>query len=188
MAGIFEELLVRDDICHLAPIFTRYCIAASFFLISQRPIPELWAACQSDLQVLKLSLKELSKRWKSAIGGSRVLESILTSQQHNTGISMKRIAWLTQDEQFLFNEFPLDLCQMWGPYAQFCEKTADAQEGRGVPSPDPAGQELPNSLAPLNTHNIPDAVPFTPIPESDLPDLSLADFLCEGLENWLGPE
>lgn len=118
VAGIFEEFLSRDEIKYLAPIFTRYCIASGFFLASLQPIPELWEACQPDLQVLQLCLKELGKRWKSAIGGSKALEGFINAKKNGPSKVMKTPQWLTAEQQHLFDGFALDLCRMWTPYAQ----------------------------------------------------------------------
>ncbi|KAJ5987754.1 hypothetical protein N7481_002964 [Penicillium waksmanii] len=184
VAGIFDELLARDDIGHLAPIYNRYCVAASFFLISLRPFPELWEACQTDLRILRLSLIELSKRWKSAIGGSKALESILTSQKHNAVSFAVETSWLTPDQQFYFDGYSLELCHMWKPYSRFCDKVALVQ-GASLPlAPYSVNQDL---LIPphFNLAEDDSTVPFTHLAETGLPDLLSSDFLCEGLESWL---
>ncbi|KAJ5819165.1 hypothetical protein N7474_004756 [Penicillium riverlandense] len=185
VAGIFQELLVRDDIGHLAPIFTRYCVASSFFLVSLRSIPELWDACQPDLEVLRLCLKELSKRWKSAIGGSKALESILNTQRHNATPMNKRLLPLTREQHFFFDGFPLELCHMWTPCTTFYQGAAanaghftqyaqdhsliDAAQGRGI-------------------EPIVSTAPFTSVDEQEIEVLPLADFLVDGLDNWLSEE
>jgi hypothetical protein len=187
VAGIFEELLVRDDISRLAPIFNRYCVAASFFLISVRPFSELWEACQPDLQILRLSLVELSKRWKSAIGGSKALESILSFRQHNATPSTAKTSWLTPEQRFFFDGFPLELCRMWKPYTLFCEKAAREPEFSMSLETDPLSQDL---LIPAQLNLMRDngTVSDMHFPETGLPDFALSDFLCEGLENWFGGE
>lgn len=186
VAGIFDELLIRDDISHLAPIFTRYCVAASFFLISLRPFPKLWEACQSDLRIFRLSLEELGKRWKSAIGGSKALESILNTPRKNHALSsMRKPPWLTRDQEFFFDGYPLELCQMWKPYAEFCEHGVNEQEiGNHLLAPEHISQDMLMSPGPHFADNITTTVPFTADAQSELPDLSFADLLCEGMENW----
>lgn len=185
VAGIFEELLVRDDISRLAPIFNRYCVAASFFLFSLRPFAELWEACQPDLEILRLSLGELSKRWKSAIGGSKALESILSSQQHNTMPSTAKTSWLTREQRFFFDGFPLELCRMWKPYMRSCENATGQRELSLPLETDPLNQDLviPGQFNLMRDNG---AVSDMHFPEPGLPDFALSDFLWEGLENWFG--
>lgn len=185
VAGIFQELLVRDDIGHLAPIFTRYCVASSFFLVSLRPIPQLWEACQPDLEVLRLCLKELSKRWKSAIGGSKVLESILNAQRHNATPVVKRLLPLTREQQFFFDGFPLDLCHMWTPCTTFYE---GATANMGQFSQYAQDHGLLDSPQGHSIEPIVSTGPFTSADEQGMGVLPLADFLVDGLDSWLSDE
>lgn len=185
VAGIFEELLMRDDISRLAPIFNRYCVAASFFLISLRPFSELWDACQPDLEILRLSLGELSKRWKSAIGGSKALDSILSSRQHNATPSTAKISCLTREQRFFFDGFALELCRMWKPYMQFSGNAAGERELGMPPETDPLSRDLVIP-AQFNLTRDNSTVSDIPFPETGLPDFTLSDFLWEGLENWVG--
>ncbi|KAH8806164.1 putative fungal-specific transcription factor [Xylogone sp. PMI_703] len=191
VAGIFEEFLSRDEIKRLAPIFTRYCVAASFILVSLQPFPELWDACQPDLQVLRACLKELGKRWKSAIGGSKALETFINARKHSLGRVMKTPLWLSTWQQYLFDGFALELCRMWTPYGQFCERAVAREVVPTTLLTEPFHRDLftPKPVQ-SQTAGTATTISFMPpsIVESETEDSTSADFLVGGLENWFAIE
>lgn len=86
---------------------------AGLLLISLRPYPTLWAAAQSDLTTIQNVLQELSSRWRSAIGASKVIQKALQSEAHGIHPQNSLLPHLSRDEAPLFEGFPLELCRMW---------------------------------------------------------------------------
>lgn len=122
IAGIYEDLLARNLVCRLAPTFTTFGFMAGLVLIALRPCPALWAAAQTDLAIIQTSLQELSSRWKSAIGASKVIQKALHSDIVNAQLQETQLTSLSRDEAPLFEGFPLELCRMWQVYEN--ERTA----------------------------------------------------------------
>ncbi|EXL64844.1 hypothetical protein FOPG_18913 [Fusarium oxysporum f. sp. conglutinans race 2 54008] len=92
VARIFEDFLARDEIKVLAPISTRYCLISSMALVSVMPNKRLWDAVQPDLEILQLALTELSRRWRSAIGASKVLQNAINKRRQRNSSSTATLA------------------------------------------------------------------------------------------------
>lgn len=116
LAGIYEDLLARNLVSRLAPTFTTFGFMAGLVLVSLRPFSALWAAAQTDLAVIQTALQELSTRWKSAIGASKVIQKALHSDMGNAQLHEAQLAFLSRDEAPLFEGLPLELCRMWQVY------------------------------------------------------------------------
>jgi hypothetical protein len=117
LAGIYEDFLARNLVARLAPTFTTFGFMAGLLLISLRPYPTLWAAAQSDLVTIRNVLQELSSRWRSAIGASKVIQKALQSDPPTTTTLPNMVLPpLSRDEAPLFEGFPLELCRMWQAY------------------------------------------------------------------------
>lgn len=116
LAGIYEDLLARSLVSRLAPTFTTFGFMAGLVLISLRPCPRLWATAQIDLAIIQNALQELSSRWRSAIGASKVIQKALQSEIPNGQFQHMQLTPLSRDEVPLFEGFPLELCRMWSAY------------------------------------------------------------------------
>jgi hypothetical protein len=116
LAGIYEDLLARNLVGRLAPTFTTFGFMSGLVLISLRPYPTLWAAAQVDLAIIQTALQELSSRWRSAIGASKVIQKALHSEMSNSHLKNVQLPSLSRDEVPLFDGFPLELCRMWQAY------------------------------------------------------------------------
>lgn len=116
LAGIYEDFLARNLVGRLSPTFTTFGFMAGLLLISLRPYPTLWAAAQSDLVTIQHVLQELSSRWKSAIGASKVIQKALQSEVPTSLQPNVVLPPLSRDETPLFEGFPLELCRMWHAY------------------------------------------------------------------------
>jgi len=129
VAGIYEDFLARDQVKHLQPIFTTFCFVSGLLLMSLRPWPDLWNAVQPDLEIMQRCLKELSKRWKSAIGASKALQKAMESPMRQLH-PQQRISPLTTEQYSLFEDFATDLCRMWNPCHSYSAQltTAASQE------------------------------------------------------------
>jgi hypothetical protein len=108
--------LARNLVCRLAPTFTTFGFMAGLVLMSLRPYPTLWAAAQVDLAILQTALQELSLRWRSAIGASKVIRKALQSEMPNSNVQNAQLPSLSRGEVPLFEGFPLELCRMWQAY------------------------------------------------------------------------
>lgn len=131
LAGMYEDLLARNLVCKLSPTFTTFGFMSGLVLLSLRQYPALWAIAQTDLRVLHSSLQELSARWKSAIGASKVIGQALSSVPSSDSLEQAPLLRsMTRDEEVLFEGFPLELCRMW--YAYENERASQT-----APQPDP---------------------------------------------------
>jgi hypothetical protein len=118
VAGICEDFLARDELLYLGPIFTFYLLAAGVALASLRRYPTLWPVAEQDLEVLQASLKELSKRWPSAIGALKALQNVMSATRPapDTTTIAPPLAWLNADQSLLFDGFCTDICRLWVSY------------------------------------------------------------------------
>jgi len=123
VAGIYEDLLARDQVKHLQPIFTTFCFVSGLLLMSIRPWPDLWNAAQPDLEVIQKCLKELSNRWKSAIGASKALQKAIDSPMRPLQ-QQQILSPLSNDQYSLFEGFATDLCRMYLPCHSISAQTS----------------------------------------------------------------
>ncbi|EZG07522.1 hypothetical protein H106_03122 [Trichophyton rubrum CBS 735.88] len=113
VAGIFEDFLARDEIRFLGPIFTFYLLASGVGLASCYSYPHLWERAQQDLRIICSSLRELSKRWPSAIGSLKALQSMIDETAKAARPSERpQPTPLTSDQQATFCGFGTDLCRL----------------------------------------------------------------------------
>jgi hypothetical protein len=73
ISGIFEELLVRDDLRYLGPMFSFYLLASGVVQLSCYRWTGLWSSAQEDFEITLRALEELGKRWQSASGSLKNL-------------------------------------------------------------------------------------------------------------------
>jgi hypothetical protein len=73
ISGIFEELLVRDDLRYLGPMFSFYLLASGVVQLSCYRWTGLWSSAQDDFEITLRALEELGKRWQSASGSLKNL-------------------------------------------------------------------------------------------------------------------
>lgn len=78
IAGIFEDLLARDQLRHLGPVHTFYLLVASIALLSCYRFRDVWSEAQKDLAIIGLAQEEMKKKWPSAIGSIRSYEKMLS--------------------------------------------------------------------------------------------------------------
>lgn len=128
VAGIFRDFLARDEIKHLAPIFSRYCIASGFFLALLQPLAEVWTACQPDMEVFRKSLQELGQRWKSAKAGLRALEHFISLREKQPRRAVQKVVWLTDRQMRLFDCFPREYCLSWDSLYEHCRRNPTAPD------------------------------------------------------------
>ncbi len=124
IAGIYRDFLARDEIKHLAPIFSRYCIASGFFLALLQPLTHVWAVCQVDVEVFRKSLQELGQRWKSAKAGLKALDHFIAMRENSPRRWQRKVLWLTDDQKSLFDCLPRDYCLVWDSLQQYCTRNS----------------------------------------------------------------
>jgi hypothetical protein len=115
--AIFEGFLARDEVRYLAPVFTIYCLSSGFTLLSLYPFPALWTTAQSDYNIIRSTLSELSKRWRSAIGGLKAIQSALQCRERAIiGQPLRPLEAGRPDWDPFSGGFPMELCKMHNPY------------------------------------------------------------------------
>jgi hypothetical protein len=114
IAGIFEDLLARDEIRCLGSIFTFYLLAAGTGLLSNKRYPDIWNRAKRDLETIYLSLEELAKRWPSATGALRALRSLDDTQDESASHDndIKSLA-IEENYRALFVNFGPHLSWAW---------------------------------------------------------------------------
>jgi hypothetical protein len=123
-AGIFESFLSRDEVKYLAPVFTIYCICSGFTLLTLYSDARMWSAAQDDLNVILKALSELSKSWRSAIGGLKALQSAIQAKERTCISRLPGRAQTTSIEWCpFFSYFPEHLCQLRTAYESQVEGT-----------------------------------------------------------------
>lgn len=144
-AGIFETFLARDEIRFLAPVFTIYCISSGFTLLTLFDHPNLWSSAQTDMNIILKSLSQLSKNWRSAIGGLKALQAAI-KRKERIGI----VATISEESlehaegDSYFSHFPTYLCRLRNPYeTQLAESLAVLGEDQPAPTFEPR-QDMEN--------------------------------------------
>jgi hypothetical protein len=114
LAGIFEELLARDDFRFLPPIFKFYVFVAGMAqsqvrssLCSRSPIIE------EELDITEASLNALSHRWPSAGSNLQSIQNLRRKTPTEDRRSFLAPLPSNHDSFPLFHCFNADLCRMW---------------------------------------------------------------------------
>jgi hypothetical protein len=116
-AGIFESFLSRDEVKFLAPVFTIYCISSGFTLLTLYHHPHLWSVAQADMKIILQGLAELSKTWRSAIGGLKALQSAIHAKERT--VFVRPISTMNmggEEGNTFFRYFPDQFCRLRAPF------------------------------------------------------------------------
>jgi hypothetical protein len=73
IAGIFEDFMARDQLQHLGPIFTFYCLTAGMSQLSCYRYSGIVDLAEENLAILARALEELGRRWPTAVGSLKHL-------------------------------------------------------------------------------------------------------------------
>jgi hypothetical protein len=180
IAGIYRDFLARDEIKHLAPIFSRYCIASGFFLALLQPLTEVWAACQADMDVFRKSLQDLGGRWKSAKAGLKALDHFIALRERSPGKAVKKVLWLTDTQKSFFDCFPREYCLIWNSLQDYCEvKPAIATPLQDLQSPSS------NTIANARLEQEPPLAAITNDDYWHFDDTDFEQFMWTNTEDWL---
>lgn len=114
VAGIFEDFLIRDQICFLGPGIYKFCLlSAGVTLLSASRINRMRMDNSADLTSIKASLKEFAKRYPSALGTLKALETLTKSLEEGKEMIDITPQTLIPEAQGLFREFGPPLCRMF---------------------------------------------------------------------------
>ena len=113
ISGIFEEYLTFEDISHLSVTHIFYLMVAALLQVSYQRFPWLATHRRQELEIIKLSLDGLKKRFPSAIGAERVVNQML---KHSTSLpdtaQSTRMVLAAEQIEF-FAPFGPELCRKW---------------------------------------------------------------------------
>ncbi|KAL2204280.1 hypothetical protein CC79DRAFT_1312635 [Sarocladium strictum] len=113
VAGIYEEFLVRDEMCHLGlAIHKFFLLAAGMTLLQSRRIPALVGAATEDYEIIMKALEQFSKRYPSTKGTIRTLQNMEASQTNKPDIEVT-ISQPERNIPSLFRELGPELCRHW---------------------------------------------------------------------------
>ncbi|KAG0650217.1 Cutinase transcription factor 1 alpha [Hyphodiscus hymeniophilus] len=113
VAGIFEDFLVRDDIRFLGPIFSFHLLIAVMPQLSCHSYPTLRSAAEDELRIIKMSLHELGKRWPSAIGPQKVIDSLTDRLASDPPALNLPNVYISHDQLIPFSKYGPHYCRKW---------------------------------------------------------------------------
>jgi hypothetical protein len=114
IAGIFEELLARDQVRHLGPVYTFYLLVASIALLSCYKYPNLWPVAQEDLRIISQAQEEMKKKWGSALGSIRSFDRMYEVTTNTQSIRASHPpATIDAPQALLLQDVPSVSCRLW---------------------------------------------------------------------------
>jgi hypothetical protein len=133
IAGLFADLMAREQLQYLGPIFTFYCLTAGMAQLSCYRYTEIIQTAEDNLLVLKRALEELGKRWPTAVGSLKHLLDVREKVMQKPSLGeFPEVSMPASTAQF-FSNFGSDLCRMWFPiYQRLPRKTSREMETAGI--------------------------------------------------------
>ncbi|KAK5164253.1 uncharacterized protein LTR77_009947 [Saxophila tyrrhenica] len=114
IASLFEELLARDQIRFLNPVYTFYLLVASIALLSCYRYESMWQTAQEDLKIISLAQEEMKKKWPSAIGSIRSYQKMYsTATKVQTREQHLPEQVLDKTQAALLGDIQASPCRMW---------------------------------------------------------------------------
>ncbi|KAK5498000.1 hypothetical protein LTR83_001724 [Exophiala xenobiotica] len=112
VVGIFEDFLNRDELCHCGPVFTFYALAAGLAQLPGLRYTSLMATSEESMNIVRLSLNALGKKWGSADGALAALVAMkrLTLQSPSLGQAPSPVS---TDFMSFLDDFGPELCRQW---------------------------------------------------------------------------
>ncbi|KIW66463.1 hypothetical protein PV04_05798 [Phialophora macrospora] len=114
ISGIFEEYLTHEDIPHLSVTSIFYLMVAALLQLSYQRFPSLAAHRNEEIDIMRLSLDGLKKRFPSAIGAERVVNQMMKQSTTVSDTPQSIQMMLTPEEAEFFAPFGPELCRQWG--------------------------------------------------------------------------
>ena len=113
ISGIFEEHLTWEDIPHLSVTNIFYLMVAALLQLSYQRSPSLASDRSQELEIIRLSLDGLKKRFPSALGAERVLNQMMKHSTTLLDTAQSTRMTLTADQEEFFAPFGPELCRKW---------------------------------------------------------------------------
>ncbi|KAJ9611195.1 hypothetical protein H2200_004378 [Cladophialophora chaetospira] len=113
VSGIFEEYIAWGDIMFLAPASIFYLLVASLIQVSSYRYPNLARKAEAEISTVRISLRELGKRFPTAHGAERIFENLLRKSREKGMANQAFSRTLSSVQRELFAPFGPDLCASW---------------------------------------------------------------------------
>ncbi|KAI1608724.1 fungal-specific transcription factor domain-containing protein [Exophiala viscosa] len=116
IAGIFSDLISRDEVRFLNPVFTFYALVAAIALLSCHRYTRLWTVAQEDLRVLAQVQEEMRWKWPSAGGSINTFQrmyQLTVSTLRQMDFVPEGSCTLTAEQAGLLGDVDSSLCRMW---------------------------------------------------------------------------
>ncbi|KAK7179184.1 hypothetical protein DPSP01_012084 [Paraphaeosphaeria sporulosa] len=118
IAGIFADLIARDQLQYLGPIFTFYCLTAGMAQLSCYRYTSLLRIAEDNLAILTRALEDLGKRWPTAVGSLKHLMDVREKVMQRPSLGASPDVNLPATTAQFFSDFGPELCSMWAPVHQ----------------------------------------------------------------------
>lgn len=144
ISGIFEEFLTWEDITFLPPTCIFYLMIAALVQLSSHRFKSLAASEAVEIEIIKLSLTELKKRFPSAVGAERVVNQVIslsTDKQKSMG-DTDLVLPIEQHNFFL--PFGSKLCRKW---SSVFDNIDNSKDGVTQPPITPLSLSIPQPRA-----------------------------------------
>ncbi|KAJ4294351.1 hypothetical protein N0V90_008041 [Kalmusia sp. IMI 367209] len=125
IAGIFEDLMAKDQLQYLGPIFTFYCLTAGMAQLSCYRYSGIVGIAEKNLSILGQALEDLSQRWPSAVGSLKHLMDVREKVMQRPSLGQFPDVNLPAATAQFFSDFGPDLCRMWIPIHQRLPQTTN---------------------------------------------------------------
>ncbi len=113
VSGSFEDYLTYEDIAHLSVTSIFYLMVASLLQLSYQRFPSLATHRSQEIEIMRLSLDGLKKRFPSAIGAERVVNQMMKQSTTLSDTPQSTRMVLTPEQKEFFAPFGPDLCRKW---------------------------------------------------------------------------
>jgi hypothetical protein len=114
ISGIFQEYLTHEDIPHLSVTSIFYLMVAALLQLSYQRFPSLATHRNEEIDIMRLSMDGLKKRFPSAIGAERVVNQMMKQSTAVSDTPQSVHMMLTAEEAEFFVPFGPELCRQWG--------------------------------------------------------------------------
>ncbi|KAF2441620.1 hypothetical protein P171DRAFT_75055 [Karstenula rhodostoma CBS 690.94] len=118
IASIFADLMARDQLQYLGPIFTFYCLTAGMAQLSCYRYGSIVQIAKDNLSVLTRALEELGTRWPTAVGSLKHLMDVREKVMQRPSLGHSPDVNLPATAAQFFSDFGPELCSMWVPVHQ----------------------------------------------------------------------
>ena len=113
IVGIVENFLVRDDLRNLNSIFTFHLLVASFPQLSCHRCSAFRQSAEEELHIIKLALQELGKKWGSALGPLKIIQTFADETTTEPLAAVFPCPRMTPDQLKFFEPYGPEFCRKW---------------------------------------------------------------------------